>query len=87
MLRNGIIEPSERPGNDYDRGKVVVSELSKAVNKLLPINHRTTSSYNPQASGLVERMNHVFIDMLSMYVNGAIFPPVAVSMEVVGEVR
>ena len=53
-----------------DRGKVFESELSEAVNKLLQTNHRTTSSYNPQANGLVERMNHVLADMLSMYVNG-----------------
>lgn len=51
-----------------DRGKVFISELTTAVTKLLQTTHKTTTSYNPQANGQVERMNHVLADMISMYV-------------------
>ncbi|KAI9558361.1 pol polyprotein [Daphnia sinensis] len=35
----------------------------------LHTNHKTTSSYHPQANGAVERMNHTLAAMLSMYVS------------------
>lgn len=47
-----------------DGGKIFLSELTKSVTKLLPTNHKKTSSYNPQANGQVERINHVLAVML-----------------------
>ena len=32
-------------------------------------NHLVTAAYHPQCNGLVERYNHTFAEMLSMYVN------------------
>ncbi|KZR97474.1 Uncharacterized protein APZ42_007630, partial [Daphnia magna] len=52
-----------------DRGKCFVAELTQAVVKKLHTNHKTTSSYHPQANGAVERMNHTLAAMLSMYVS------------------
>ncbi|KAI9565174.1 hypothetical protein GHT06_008951 [Daphnia sinensis] len=52
-----------------DRGKCFVAELIQAVVKKLHTNHKTTSSYHPQANGAVERMNHTLAAMLSMYVS------------------
>ena len=47
-----------------DIGKCFVSELTQSVVKKLGINHETTSSYQPQANGAVERMNHTLAAML-----------------------
>jgi hypothetical protein len=52
-----------------DRGKCFVAELAKGVTKALSINHKTTSSYNPQANGQCERMNHTLAMMLSMFIS------------------
>ena len=41
-----------------DQGKFFVAELTQSVVKKLHTNHKTTSSYHPQANGAVERMNH-----------------------------
>jgi transposase InsO family protein len=43
--------------------------LTQEVIRNLGTNHKTTSSYHPQANGLVERMNHTLAAMLSMYVS------------------
>ena len=51
-----------------DRGKCFLAELTQSVIKKLNTNHKTTSSYHPQANGAVERMNHTLATMLSMYV-------------------
>ncbi|KZR98806.1 Uncharacterized protein APZ42_005610, partial [Daphnia magna] len=45
------------------------SDLTQAVVKKLHTNHKTTSSYHPQANGAVESMNHTLAAMLSMYVS------------------
>lgn len=49
-----------------DRGKCFVAKLTQAVGKKLHNNHKTTSSYHPQATGAVERMNHTLAAILSM---------------------
>ncbi|KAI9560573.1 hypothetical protein GHT06_011521 [Daphnia sinensis] len=51
-----------------DQGKCFIAELTQEVMKNLGSNHKTTSSYHPQANGLVERMNPTLAAMLSMYV-------------------
>ena len=51
-----------------DRGKCFVADLTKEITAKLLTNHKTTSSYHPQANGQVERMNHTLATMLSMYV-------------------
>lgn len=51
-----------------DRGKCLTSAFSEDLFKALQTNHLVTTAYHPQCNGLVERFNHTFADMLSMYV-------------------
>ncbi|KZS10102.1 Uncharacterized protein APZ42_025511 [Daphnia magna] len=52
-----------------DQGKCFIAGLTQEVLKNLGTTQKTTSSYHPQANGLVERMNHTMVAMLSMYVS------------------
>ena len=51
-----------------DRGANFTSALIKETCKLLKIQKLQTSSYNPQANGVCERMHNLLIDMLSHFV-------------------
>lgn len=50
-----------------DRGANFLSALCSKVYELLQINKVTTTSYHPQANGIVERFNGVLVEMLSMF--------------------
>lgn len=52
-----------------DRGKCLTSGFAEKLFRAIQTHHLVTSSYHPQCNGLVERYNHTFADMLSMYVN------------------
>ncbi|KAI9556842.1 pol polyprotein [Daphnia sinensis] len=52
-----------------DRGKCLTANFSEELFKALQTNHLVTAAYHPQCNGLVERYNHTFAEMLSMYVN------------------
>jgi len=51
-----------------DRGAAFTSALIKETCKLLKIQKLQTSSYNPQANGVCERMHKILIDILSHFV-------------------
>jgi hypothetical protein len=51
-----------------DRGGQFTGEVAKSLQKLFKIRKLTTTSYNPQADGQVERLNHTLAEMLAMYV-------------------
>ena len=51
-----------------DRGANFTSGLIKETCKLLRIQKLQTSSYNPQANGICERMHKLLVDMLSHFV-------------------
>ena len=53
-----------------DKGKCFLAEVTQSIIKKFHTNHKTTSSYHPQANGQCERMNHTLAAMLSMYVSG-----------------
>ena len=50
-----------------DRGANFLSALCLKVYELLRISKVTTTSYHPQANGIVERFNGVLVEMLSMF--------------------
>jgi hypothetical protein len=52
-----------------DRGSHFVNSLLKNLLDLLGIAHSTTTSYNPQANGLTERMNKTLSIAISHYVS------------------
>ena len=52
-----------------DQGKCFVARMMQGILQMLQTNHRTTTAYHQQANGQVERLNHTFADMLSMYVS------------------
>ena len=52
-----------------DNGLQFCSKLSQAVYQLLGVRKLTTSSYNPNGTGGVERVNHTMAQMLAMVVN------------------
>ena len=52
-----------------DRGKCLTSSFAEDLFKALQSNHLVTTAYHLQCNGLVERYNHTFAEMLSMYVN------------------
>ncbi len=52
-----------------DRGKCLTSKFAEELYKALQTNHLVTAAYHPQSNGLVERFNHTFAEMLSMYVS------------------
>jgi transposase InsO family protein len=51
-----------------DRGANFTSALIQETCKLLKIQKLQTSSYNPQANGICERMHRLLVDMLSHFV-------------------
>ena len=51
-----------------DRGTHFMSSFIEEIVKMLGVNHVTTTSYNPQCNGLVERMNKTIATSLSHYV-------------------
>ena len=52
-----------------DQGKSLNSNFSQTLFKAMTTNHLITTAYHPQCNGLVERFNHTFAVMLSMYVS------------------
>ena len=52
-----------------DRGKSLKSNFAEELFRAMQTNHLVTTAYHPQCNGLVERFNHTFAMMLSMYVN------------------
>ena len=50
-----------------DRGANFLSALCTKVYELLKINKVTTTSYHPQANGIVERFNGVLVECLAMF--------------------
>jgi transposase InsO family protein len=46
-----------------------VARMMQGILQVLQTNHRTTTAYHQQTNGQVERLNHTFADMLSMYMN------------------
>ena len=52
-----------------DRGKCLTSKFANEMYRALQSNHVVTAAYHPQCNGLVERFNHTFAEMLSMYVS------------------
>lgn len=52
-----------------DRGKCLTSKFANELYRALQTNHLVTAAYHPQCNGLVERFNHTFAEMLSMYVS------------------
>lgn len=54
-----------------DRGKCLTSDFAEKLFLALETNHLVTTAYHPQCNGLVERFNHTFAEMLSMYVDSS----------------
>lgn len=54
-----------------DRGKCLTSNFAEKLFLALETNHLVTTAYHPQCNGLVERFNHKFAEMLSMYVDSS----------------
>ena len=52
-----------------DRGKNFLSKLVKGVCHLVNTAKVNTTSYHPECDGLVERFNHTFTTIISMYVS------------------
>jgi hypothetical protein len=52
-----------------DRGKCLTSNFTNELFRALQSNHLVTTAYHPQCNGLVERFNHTFAEMISMFVN------------------
>ena len=52
-----------------DQGRNFTGNLLHQLNEIIGIEHRFTTAYHPQANGQVERVNSVFANMLSHYVN------------------
>jgi transposase InsO family protein len=52
-----------------DQEKCFVARMMQWILQVLQTNHRTTTAYHQQTNGQVERLNHTFADMLSMYMN------------------
>ena len=50
-----------------DRGANFTSALIEETSRLLKIQKLQTSSYNPQANGICERMHKLLIDMISHF--------------------
>ena len=51
-----------------DLGKGFIADLTQKVLKALTTNHQPVTAYHQSANGLVERANHVFADLMAMYV-------------------
>jgi hypothetical protein len=56
-----------------DRGSCLLSEFTEELFRSMQTNHLITTAYHPQCNGLVERFNHTFAEMLSMFVNSSHF--------------
>jgi transposase InsO family protein len=52
-----------------DRGTIFLSELVEETFKLMGSKHLVSTAYHPQTQGLVEKVNGILVDMLSMYLN------------------
>ncbi len=52
-----------------DRGEGLKSNFIEELLKAMTTNHLVTTAYHPQCNGLVERFNHTFSQMMSMYVS------------------
>lgn len=51
-----------------DRGKCFKAVFFEKLLKAFENYHSTTTAYHPQCNGQVERLNHTFAQMLSVYV-------------------
>jgi hypothetical protein len=47
----------------------LTASFAEELFQALQTNHLVTAAYHPQCNGLVERYNHTFAEMVSMYVN------------------
>ena len=54
-----------------DRVKCLTSDFAEKIYLAFETNHLVATSYHPQCNGLVERFNHTFAEMLSMYVDSS----------------
>lgn len=52
-----------------DRGTGLTASFAEELFKALQSNHLVTAAYHPKYNDLVERYNHTFAEVLSMYVN------------------
>ncbi|KAI9552214.1 pol polyprotein [Daphnia sinensis] len=59
LLKNNVL---------YHR-RCLISGFAEELFRAMQTNHLITTAYHPQCNGLVERFNHTFAEMLSMFVN------------------
>lgn len=69
FVRNVVLQHGAPVFLISDRGKCLSASFAEELFKALQTNHLVTAAYHPQCNGLVERYNHTFAEMLSMYVN------------------
>lgn len=54
-----------------DRGRSFTSDYAEKLFLALETNHLVTTAYHPQCNGPMERFNHTFAEILSMYVDSS----------------
>ena len=69
FVRNVVLQHGAPVSLISDRGKCLTASFAEDLYKALQTNHLVIAAYHPQCNGLVERYNHTFAKMLSMYVN------------------
>ena len=69
FVRNVVLQHGAPVFLISDRGKCLTASFAEELFRALQTNHLVTAAYHPQCNGLVERYNHTFAEMLSMYVN------------------
>ncbi len=69
FVRNVVLQHGAPVSLISNRGKCLTASFAEELFKALQTNHLVTAAYHPQCNGLVERYNHTFAEMLSMYVN------------------
>lgn len=69
FIKRFVLQHSEPVYLLSDRRKSLSSDWSKELYKARQTNHLMKTPYHPQCNELVERFNHAFAEMLSMYVS------------------